>query len=580
MECNGTAPAKLAGHSGTSCVNASERGQPCPRVHSGDLRFSHQAACTPSIRALLGWTIVCLPLASLGVHGETVDLLTRYPTKLTAGDTSPDRARPWEFTSADMFRVSRFAFEAGEELKVEIGLADLGIGHCADGAVWAVVIPRADGTLTRQLTNQESIAHVWLRFHPNEIDGLFPPDTVLADSTSSLAAQMRAIASAKFRSSWHAGPNAMIPEPKDLTVDVDTKDGPRRFFVVDTDAQTARHVAAFEHRNVKPPPTFISESAAAAFDQLWEAFDRDYAMFVLRPEVDWGKLRKEYRSKALASQSTHEFAEVCAEMLRRLRDLHIWMTVAGVNVPVFNRPRSANSNPSAHRAILGDLKQTGRVQWAITPDKIGFIAIYGWNTGPEIPAQVDDALEQMRDTRGLIIDVRLNGGGDEPTAGKVAGRFLAEEFVYAFSQYRNGPSHSNLTEKYERKIGLRGPWRYDRPVVLLIGQKCMSSNESFIAMMSGNPEVTIMGDHTCGSSGNPRIVRLPLDLTVSVPRWIDYLPDGKPLDERGFQPQVEFKPEPGAFEGERDDLLTAALERLRKINLPQIPIGSSALNRD
>ena len=521
--------------------------------------------------------LVCLLLAMAPGRAETVDLLKRYPTKLTAGDTSPDRARTWEFTPADVFRVSRFTFAVGKELKVEIGPADLGIGHCADGAVWAVVIPRETGRLHSQAAKQEEIiAHVWLRFHPKEINRVFPPETAFADGASNLAAQMRAIANAKFGSSWHAGPNAMIPEPKDLTVDVDTKDGPRRFFGVDTDAQTARYVAAFENRHVQPPTAFAADLAAAAFDQLWEAFDRDYAMFVLRPEVDWAKLREQHRPKALAAKSTHEFAEVCADMLKPLRDLHVWMTVDGVNVPVFNRSRSANSNPSAHCAILGDLHQAGRLQWAVTSDQIGFIAIYGWNTGPEIPAQVDEALEQMRDTRGLIIDVRLNGGGDEPTAGKVAGRFLQKEFVYSCSQYRNGPSHTDLTEKYERKVSPRGPWRYNRPVVLLIGQKCMSSNESFIAMMSGDPEVTIIGDHTCGSSGNPRIVKLPLDMTVGVPRWIDYLPDGTPLDERGFQPKVEFKPEPGAFDGDRDDLLKAALERLRKLALPEKPIEASA----
>ena len=91
-------------------------------------------------------------------------------------------------------------------------------------------------------------------------------------------------------------------------------------------------------------------------------------------------------------------------------------------------------------------------------------------------------------------------------------------------------------QKFERKVAPQGPWRYSRPVVLLIGQKCMSSNESFVAMMSGAPQVTIMGDHTCGSSGNPRMVHLPMDIKVSVPKWIDYLPDGTPLDERGFQP--------------------------------------------
>jgi Peptidase family S41 len=315
--------------------------------------------------------------------------------------------------------------------------------------------------------------------------------------------------------------------------------------------------------------------AAAAFDQLWEAFDRDYAMFALRPEVDWNRLRELYRPKALAGRSTNEFAGICTEMLRPLRDLHIWLTVAGKNVTVFNRPRTGNSNPGAHAAILGRLHEAGQVQWAVTPDEIGFLAIYGWSD-QHIPALCHQVLEQMRSTRGLIVDVRLNGGGSEDLAMKVAGRFLEKEFVYAFSQFRNGTNHTNLTTRFERRLSPEGPWRYDRPVVLLIGQKCMSSNESFIASMSGAQQVTVMGDHTCGSSGNPEIIHLPLDMTVSVPRWIDYLPDGTALDEHGFQPQIVFAPSPGAFEGMRDDLLTAALARLRGAPLPEQPIAGPA----
>src|SRR5205823_12402326 len=141
-----------------------------------------------------------------------------------------------------------------------------------------------------------------------------------------------------------------------------------------------------------------------------------------------------------------------------------------------------------------------------------------------------------------------NGGGSEDLAMEVAGRFLSKPFVYAYSQFRNGLAHTNLTARNPRQVGPRGPWRYNRPVVLLIGQKCMSSNESFIAMMSGDPDVTTMGDHTCGSSGNPRMINLPLEITVGIPRWIDYLPDGTPLDERGFQPQIRFEAKPGAFD--------------------------------
>ena len=527
---------------------------------------------------LLAFT--CLLLAALSVKGQPVNLLERYPTKLTAGDAAPDRARPCKFTDADVFRVSQFRLEAGQGLRVETGPADLGIGHCQDGAVWAVVLPQAAGKLTSQATNgPEAVAHVWLRFHPREINRLFPPETVLAGGQTDRAPQMRAIANFKFGSSWHAGTNAMIPEPKDLTVDMDTEGGPRRFFAVDTEAGAARYVAAFEKRSVKLPPAITPDLARKAFDQLWEAFDKDYAMFVLRPEVDWAKLRGQFRPPALASKSTPEFASVCAEMLRPLRDLHVWLTVAGGNVPVFNRPRSSNANPSAHRAILGGLNEAGRgVRWAVTADRIGFIAIYGWDN-PDVPLRCQEALEQMRGTRGLIVDVRLNGGGSEPQSGQFAGRFLKKEFVYACSQFRNGSNRTNLTQRSERKVAPRGPWRYDRPVVLLIGQRCMSSNESFIAMLSGAPEVTTMGDRTCGSSGNPKIVNLPLEMTVSVPRWIDYLPDGTPLDERGFQPQVRFEPKPGAFEGERDDLLTAALERLRQAPLPEKPIEGPAFDR-
>lgn len=321
-------------------------------------------------------------------------------------------------------------------------------------------------------------------------------------------------------------------------------------------------------------PEFSPALAQKAFDELWQAFDKDYAMFVLRPEVDWNKLRDQFRPKALASQSPQEFAKVCAEMLKPLRDLHLWLTLNGRNVQVFNRPRASNSNPAAHRTILGDLKQEGRITWAITPDKIGFVAIYGWNND-RIPSQFDQVLNRMRDTRGLIVDVRLNGGGSEDLARDVAGRFLKSSFVYAYSQFRNGPKHTDLTQKFERTVEPRGPWRYDRPVILLIGQKCMSSNESFVAMMSGDPDAAITGDHTCGSSGNPEIIKLPLNMTVSVPRWIDYLPDGTALDERGFQPQVKFEPTPGAFEGQRDDLLTAALERLRKAPLPEQQIAGA-----
>jgi len=118
-----------------------------------------RAATAAAVAVLIFMTLILSPLprvnadeSSASVRGG-VDLLQRYPTKLTAGDTRPDQARSWEFTEDDVFRVTQYRLEVGKELRVDVGPADLGIGHCADGAVWAVLIPRASGTLTSRGTN-------------------------------------------------------------------------------------------------------------------------------------------------------------------------------------------------------------------------------------------------------------------------------------------------------------------------------------------------------------------------------------------------------------------------------------------
>jgi hypothetical protein len=203
-------------------------------------------------------------LALLATTGWTMDLLARYPTTLTAEDTDPGHARAWECGSNDIFQVSQFTLKIGDSFKVETGAADLGIGHCTDGAVWAVLVPRDRGTLTSSVTkNGAAIGNVWLRFHPAQVSQLFPPDTVTENASDALAAKMNAVASRKMTTSWQANDKAMIPGPKDLTVFVDTKDGSHRFFVVDTAAKTAEYVDAFNQHSrnsVSPdqvPPVVI-----------------------------------------------------------------------------------------------------------------------------------------------------------------------------------------------------------------------------------------------------------------------------------------------------------------------------------
>lgn len=233
----------------------------------------------------LGATLAGLAL-TLAAPAGAVDLLERYPTTLTGALLGAANARPWDFTTRDIFHLSRFRFAVGDNLKVETGPATLGIGHASVGAVWAIIIPAEDGKLTRPgAGGEEQIAHIWLRFHPKEINRLFPPGTVSLTDATGLFGQMRAIAGFKMRASYHAGGLAMIPAPKDMTVDVDTKAGPRRFFGVDTEAGSAEYVSAFERQRVPAgAPRIVATSPAngatgvdPGLTEITVTFDQDMA---------------------------------------------------------------------------------------------------------------------------------------------------------------------------------------------------------------------------------------------------------------------------------------------------------------
>jgi C-terminal processing protease CtpA/Prc len=163
----------------------------------------------------------------------------------------------------------------------------------------------------------------------------------------------------------------------------------------------------------------------------------------------------------------------------------------------------------------------------------------------------------------MILDLRFNGGGDELLARAIAGRFLAEAAVYSFSRYRNGPHHDDLGEPEARTVEPRGPWTYTKPLIILCGERTMSSAESFACMLAKVPGAVLVGDRTAGSSGNPRQLELPGKITVSLPRWLGLDHTGKPLDGSGVEPHVRIDLPAQRYGSADDPVVREALRLLR-----------------
>ena len=114
-----------------------------------------------------------------------------------------------------------------------------------------------------------------------------------------------------------------------------------------------------------------------------------------------------------------------------------------------------------------------------------------------------------------------------------------------------------------RVLNPRGPWQYTGSVLLLIGQRCASSNESFIAAMRELPNVTLAGDRTAGATANPGTFALAGGWTYTVSRWVEYTADNQVIEDIGISPRVAVPASAGDFAQGRDPVLDWALSTRR-----------------
>jgi len=238
--------------------------------------------------------------------------------------------------------------------------------------------------------------------------------------------------------------------------------------------------------------------------------------------------------------------------LRALGDLHVWLrTPAGV-VPT-TRPRGRRDrNEKADRARLT------RVTHDRDGHLVGWIGDVGFGRIAHLEADGFDALlEKLAPVLAaprLVLDLRVNRGGDERLARRIAARLTDRRLVYAKSQVRD-PTKPGVAflPPHDRVLVGKRPAREDRRLCVLQGPSTASSAEAFVLMLRALDGVTTMGRPTRGASGNPKPFAFDAQRTVFVPAWRALTPDGKRIEGRGVEPDVE----------EENDALARALKLLR-----------------
>lgn len=170
-------------------------------------------------------------------------------------------------------------------------------------------------------------------------------------------------------------------------------------------------------------------------------------------------------------------------------------------------PGPARSTKVPPRDVALPLKQRAErpnVESRKLDDGLGYIAIHTF-AETAVVAAFESALADLRESRGLIIDVRGNGGGDTAVARPIMGRFITSTKPYAIMRRRDG---KGLGAPWTETVDPRGPFTYINPVVVLADHWSGSMAEGFPMGMRGIGRARIVGTPMMGLGAAVFSIRL------------------------------------------------------------------------
>jgi len=249
------------------------------------------------------------------------------------------------------------------------------------------------------------------------------------------------------------------------------------------------------------------------------------------------------------------------------------------------------------------------------PGEIGYLRIGSMDDDEPFLAELERHLAELTGVRGLVIDVRGNGGGSRDVLLRIAPRIfpkgvasrvvnvaalriapgddprtssaaLADRFLYPREWPNWSSTAKNAVEEHAARFkaswtpvaGEFGPWCYlvlerqkevqpltTGPVAVLLDGECFSATDVFVGALREFDNVTLVGAPSGGGSGRARghvLEHSRVELQLST--MISYLPSGELYDGAGVQPDVLVRPTLDDVLGRSDTALERAAAIARK----------------
>jgi len=200
--------------------------------------------------------------------------------------------------------------------------------------------------------------------------------------------------------------------------------------------------------------------------------------------------------------------------------------------------RRARTKPPAVSKPAFPVSEGKYIWWGVHPSGCGYARILSFNGRMEIAREFDKALDELKETPGLIIDIRDNPGGFGTAQRRMVGRLITTKTKVATAYTRSGPAHSDFLKR-ELYFEPAGEWQYAKPIALLLNTRTGSAADLFACFLISTGRPITIGTTTHGNlTGQGAYVVLPCNLVVRVSNGYVSDATGRVIEGRGNVPQI------------------------------------------
>lgn len=193
----------------------------------------------------------------------------------------------------------------------------------------------------------------------------------------------------------------------------------------------------------------------------------------------------------------------------------------------------------------------------VLPEGLGYIDLSTLER-----SDVDKALKEVKDTPGLILDMRRYPvGGSWLLGQKIAGRsfdFARLEFIV----YDGSTGRFSRREELQSLPSISGKSAYQGKIAMLVGSGTQSAAEHVCLIMESAADVTFIGSPSSGANGNISDAILPGGIRVIFTALGVRHLDGRQLQRKGIQPDIHVERTIEGVRQGKDEVLEKAIEFL------------------